>query len=118
MTITSVQHPPGRLWGVAALIAVAVPLPFLLALNVLSAVIRSQVIVPGSPPAEMWFYAIFAIGGLIFFPVAFGLGLLFAITAVRRPRRSGRVMGWIAIAVVVLAIPALWFGYLVWIAGS
>jgi len=119
MTITSVRYPPGRIWGILALIAVAIPLPFLFALVVFSRVVLSQqVVVGGAPTAEAWGYGLIALVGLIFFPVLFLTGLALGIAAVRRPRRSGKAMGWIAIAVVILAIPALWLGYLVWITNS
>jgi hypothetical protein len=107
---------PGRLWGVLALVAVALPLPFLFTLTVLSRVVLNQGPQNGSnPSAEAWAYGLIAFGGLLFFPVLFLLGLGLAIVAVRRPHRAGRVMGWIAIAVVVVAIPLVWFGYQVWI---
>lgn len=115
MTITSLRHPPGRVWGILALIAVAIPLPFLFALNVLSLVVRTST---GAPGSEQWIYGLIAAGGLFFFPILFLLALVFAVTAVTRPRVAGRVMGWIAIAAVILAIPLLWFGYLVWITGA
>ena len=118
-SITRAPARPGRIWGVLALIAVAVPLPFLFTLNVLSAVVQNQASqTGGNPTPEAWAYGLIAFGGLLFFPVFFLLGLAFAITAVTRPRTSGKVMGWIAIAVVLLAIPLIWFGYLVWIINS
>ena len=115
--ITNVKHQPGRVWGVLSLIAVAVPLPFLFALTVLSAVVQRQVTVPGSPSAEEWAYGVLAFGGLLFFPALFFIGLALAIRAVRMPRPAAKAMGWIAIGVVILAIPVLWFAYGVWIFG-
>jgi hypothetical protein len=118
-TITRAPAKPGRVWGILALIAVAVPLPFLFTLNVLSAVVRNQAAQNGAnPTVEAWAYGLIAFGGLLFFPLFFLVGLAFAIAAVTRPRPAGRVMGWIAIAVVTLAIPLIWFGYLVWIINS
>lgn len=118
-TITSVRAQPGRAWGILAIIAVLLPLPFLFALNVLSVVVRNQpAAVGGNYTSEAWGYGLLAFGGLFFFPVLFLLGLAFGIVAVTKPRPLGRVLGWIAIAVVILAIPALWFGYLVWIQNS
>lgn len=110
-TITTMSAPPGRGWGIAALIAVALPLPFLFTLNVLSLVIRSG----SGTGGEGVVYGILAALGLLFLPLFLLLGLSFAIRAVSRPRVAGKVMGWIAISVVILAIPASWFGYLVWI---
>lgn len=112
-TITSVGHRPGRGWGVLSLLAVAIPLPFLLVLNVLALVVRNQLAV--QPTVESTAYGLIAFGGLFFFPVLFVLATVLAVNAVRRPHPAGRVMGWIAIAVVILAIPASWFGYAVWI---
>ena len=114
-TITSVAHRPGRVWGILSLVAVAIPLPFLFVLTILSLVVRSQVSLPGHPTIEATVYGLVAFGGLFFFPVLFVLATVLAVTAVRRPRPAGRVMGWITIAVVILAIPASWFGYAVWI---
>lgn len=115
MTITSLRYPPGRAWGIAALIAVALPLPWLFALNVLSRVVLSQ---DGAPTSEAWVYGLLAVAGLIFFPITLLAATVFAIAAIRRPRRAGKVMGWVALSIVVLAIPAIWFGYLVWIGTS
>ena len=112
MTITSVPNRPGRAWGVAALVAVALPLPCLFALNILSLVVRGSA-QPGG--AEAVIYGILAAVGLFFFPLFFIVGLAFAITAVTKPRPAGKVMGWIAISIVILAIPLIWTGYLVWI---
>ena len=39
-TITSVGNKPGRAWGILSLVVVALPLPFLFALNILSLVVR------------------------------------------------------------------------------
>lgn len=115
MTITSMRYPSGRAWGIAALIAIALPLPWLFALNVLARVVLSQ---EGAQTSEAWVYGLIAVGGLIFFPVTFLVATVFAITAIRRPRRAGKVMGWIALSLVILGIPAIWFGYLVWISNS
>jgi hypothetical protein len=116
-SITSIPQPPGRVWGVLALVAAIIPLPFLLTLNVLSIVVRSQAAAPGTT-AESIFYGLLAIGGLFFFPLFSVLAIVFAVRAVTRPRLLGRVLGWVAIAIVVLSIPLLWTGYLVWIMGA
>lgn len=110
-TITSLKAPAGRVWGILSLIVVALPLPFLFALNVLSLVIRSGAGVGG----EAVPYTFIAVVGLVLFPFLFTLAIVFAVLAVSRPRRAGKVMGWITISIVILAIPACWFGYLVWI---
>lgn len=112
--ITSLPQKPGRIWGILALVAVLIPMPFLFTLNVLSLVVRSQS-TPSGSSAESWAYGLIAFGGLFFFPLFFLLGIFFAIRAVLRPRLAGKVMGWIAIAIVILAIPLIWFGYFVWI---
>lgn len=115
MTITDVRYPPGKAWGIAALVCALLPLPFLVMLNVLSLVVRSAP--EGDPsfiPAQ-WIYGIIAVLGLLFFTVFFLLALAFGIAAVLRPRVAGRALGWTAIGIVILAIPALWTGYLVWI---
>lgn len=117
-TITSVGNRPGRVWGILSLIAVAIPLPFLFVLNILSIVVRNQVSLPGQVTIEATVYGLIAFGGLFFFPVLFVLATVLAVTAVRKPRPAGKLMGWITIAVVILAIPASWFGYLVWITNS
>lgn len=117
-TITRVPTKSGRAWGILALIAVALPLPFLFTLNVLSVVVRNQPFAASNPTSEAWAYGLVAFGGLIFFPLFFLAGLAFGITAVTKPRTAGKVMGWIAIAIVILAIPLLWSGYLVWILNS
>ena len=54
-------------------------------------------------------------GGLFFFPLFAILTIFFAIRAVLKPRVAGKVMGWIAIALLVLSIPLVWNGYAVWI---
>jgi hypothetical protein len=119
MTITRVPGPRGRVWGILALVAVALPLPFLFTLNVLSLVVQNEQQASGGDySAESWAYGLIAAAGLLFFPLLFLIGLALAILAVTRPRFAGRVMGWVAIAVIVLAIPLLWFGYAVWITGS
>jgi hypothetical protein len=110
-TITSLRPPPGRLWGILSLVVVALPLPFLFTLNVLSLVVRTGVGVGG----EAVPYTFIAVLGLVLFPFFFTLAVVFAGLAVSRPRRAGKVMGWITISIVILAIPAAWFGYLVWI---
>ncbi len=114
-TITAVGRKPGRVWGVLSLIAVAIPLPFLFVLNILSLVVRNQVTLPGHPTIESTVYGLIAFAGLFFFPVLFVLATVLAVNAVRRPRFAGKVMGWITIAVVIIAIPLSWFGYAVWI---
>lgn len=116
-TITSVANRPGRVWGILSLIAVAIPLPYLFVLNILSIVVRNQVS-PGQVTIEATVYGFIAFGGLFFFPVLFVLATVLAVTAVRKPRPAGKLMGWITIAIVILAIPASWFGYLVWITNS
>ena len=58
---------------------------------------------------------IVAVLGVLLFTVFFLIALALGITAVTRPRRAGRVLGWASIAIVVVAIPFLWTGYLVWI---
>ena len=116
-TITSLSHKPGRAWGILSLVAVAIPLPFLLVLTVLSVVVRNQAPAAGST-AESWAYGLVAFGGLFFFPVLFLLATVLAVSAVRRPRPAGRVMGWVTIVVVILAIPTSWFAYQVWITNS
>lgn len=114
VNISRVQVPAGRGWGIAALIAVAVPLPFLFALNILSLVIRSSS--AATPPtAESFIYGLLAAGGLLFLPLFFALGILFSVLAITRTRRAGRVMGVIALAVIAISVPLVWFGYLVWI---
>jgi hypothetical protein len=114
-TITGVGHKPGRLWGILSLIVVVMPLPFLFVLMILSAVVRAQGPWSGEPSAEALVYGFIAVGGLFCFPVFFVGATVLAVTAVRKPRLAGKVMGWITIAVVILAIPAVWFAYLVWI---
>lgn len=114
-TITSVGHRPGRAWGILSLVVVAIPLPFLLVLNILSLVVRNQATLPGQTTIEATVYGLIAFGGLFFFPVLFVAATVIAVTAIRRPRLAGKVMGWFTIAVVIFAIPASWFGYLVWI---
>lgn len=110
-TITSLRPPAGRIWGILSLLVVAIPLPFLFALNVLSLVMRTG----SGAGGEAVLYTVIAVIGLIAFPAFFLLALVFAGLAVSRPRRSGKVMGWITISIVILAIPAAWLGYLVWI---
>lgn len=110
-TITSLRAPAGRVWGILSLIVVAIPLPFLFALNVLSLVTRTG----SGAGGEAVLYTFIAVIGLIAFPMFFLLALVFAGLAVSRPRRAGKVMGWITISIVLLSIPAAWFGYLVWI---
>lgn len=116
MTTVFAANPPGKAWGVAALVAALIPLPFLVMLNVLSLVVRSA---PPSDPSfvpAMWIYGILAVLGLLFFTVFYLLAIGLGIRAVSRPRRLGKALGWTAIGLVILAIPALWFGYLVWTA--
>lgn len=116
MSVSFGSHPPGKAWGVFALVFALIPLPFLVMLNVLSLVVRSA---PPSDPSfvpAMWIYGILAVLGLLFFTVFYLLAIGFGIAAVLRPRRAGKALGWSAIALVILAIPLLWFGYLVWTA--
>lgn len=114
VNISRVTVPPGRGWGIAALIAAAVPLPFLFALNILSLVIRSSE-APAIGTPEAWIYGLIAAIGLILFPIFFILGVLFSVLAITRTRRAGRVMGVIALAVIVISVPFVLHGYLVWI---
>ena len=113
-SITSIPQKPGRVWGILALIAVLVPLPFLFVLNVMSVVVRSQPPRTGSSAEELA-YGLIAFAGLFFFPLFAILAIFFAIRAVLRPRVAGKVMGWIAIALLILSIPLVWNGYAVWI---
>lgn len=115
-SITTLGQKPGHAWGILALIVVAIPLPFLFALNVLSLVVRNQP--SGQPTAEATVYALIAFGGLFFFPVLFVAATVLGVTAVRKPRLAAKVMGWVTIAIVILAIPAAWSGYLVWITNA
>jgi hypothetical protein len=115
-TITSMAHKPGRVWGILSLIAVAVPLPFLLVLGILAMVVRNQE--SAGSTVEAGVYGLLAVGGLFFFPLLFVLATVLAVTAVRKPRIAGKVMGWITIGIVILAIPASWFAYQVWITNS
>jgi hypothetical protein len=114
MTFTFESRPPGKAWGVLALIMAVIPIPFLIALNVLSAVVRSA---PAGDPAFVpaaWIYGILAVLGLFLFSFFFLAATALGIAAVSRPRRAGKVLGWSAIAIVILSIPFLWLGYLVW----
>ncbi|MDZ4045228.1 MAG: hypothetical protein U1E32_05545 [Rhodoglobus sp.] len=116
MTITGVPHPPGKAWGVLALAFALVPLPFLVMLNVLSAVVRSA---PEGDPAfipAQWIYGIIAVLGLLFFTVFYLAAIILGVSAVSRPRVAGKVLGWSAIAVVIASMPFIWLGYLVWTA--
>ncbi len=115
-SITSIPQKPGRVWGVLALVAVIIPLPFLFVLNVLSLVVRAQSPQSGAT-AEAWAYGLIAFGGLFFFPLFAVLTTTFGIRAVLRPRIAGKVMGWIAIGALILSIPLVWNGYAVWILG-
>lgn len=113
MSILS-STPPGRAWGVAALVMALIPLPFLVLLNVLSLVVRSA---PPNDPAfvpALWIYGVLAVLGILFFTVFFLAAIGLGIAAVRRPRRAGKVLGWVAIGLVIVSIPAIWTGYLVW----
>lgn len=116
-TITSVGNKSGRAWGIFSLVVVAIPLPFLFVLMILSSVVRAQGPASGEPTSEALVYGFLAVGGLFFFPVLLLAATVLGVTAVRKPRPAGRVMGWITIGIVILAIPALWFAYLVWIVG-
>jgi hypothetical protein len=114
--ISSLPVPPGRGWGILALIAVAVPLPWVFTLVVLSLVVQSRMAGPASGYGpEVWFYGLIASVGLLFFPAFFLAAIALAIRAIRSPRLAGKVMGWIAIAITVITIPLLWVGYGVWI---
>ncbi len=118
MTITSVPYPPGKAWGVFALAFALIPVPFLITLNVLSAVVRSA---PAGDPAFVpaaWIYGILAVVGVFFFTVFYLVALALGISAVTRPRVAGKVLGWSAIAIVIVSIPFLWLAYLVWTAGA
>ncbi len=115
MSSTVVRQPPGKVWGVAAIVFALIPVPFLVLLNILSLVVRGA---PEGDPAfvpAQWIYGIVAVLGVLLFTVFFLIALALGITAVTRPRRAGRVLGWASIAIVVVAIPFLWTGYLVWI---
>jgi hypothetical protein len=114
--ITSLGAPRGRGWGILAIVAVALPLPWLFTLVVLSLVVQSRMVEPSTTfGPEFWFYGAIASAGLLFFPTLMLAGTAFAITAIRAPRRAGKIMGWIAIGITLLTIPLLWVGYGVWI---
>ncbi len=114
--ITSLGAPRGRGWGILAIVAVALPLPWLFTLVVLSLVVQSRMAGPSTTYGpEFWFYGAIASAGLLFFPTFLLVGTAFAITAIRAPRRAGKIMGWIAVGVTLLTIPLLWVGYGVWI---
>jgi hypothetical protein len=114
--ITSLPVPRGRGWGILALVTVALPLPWVFTLVVLSLVVQSRMAGPanGYGP-EFWFYGLIASAGLLFFPAFFLAGIAFAIAAIRSPRRAGKIMGWIAVGTTLVMIPVLWVGYGVWI---
>jgi len=114
--ITSLPAPRGRGWGILALVAVALPLPWVFTLVVLSLVVQSRMAGPlsGYGP-EFWFYGAIASAGLLFFPAFFLAGIAFAIAAIRAPRRASKIMGWIAVGITLITIPLLWVGYGVWI---
>ncbi len=117
-TITTVAPPRGKLLGIFALIAAGIPLPWLFTLDVLSLVVQANPNgVGGTYGPEYWMYGFIAAAGLLFFPVSFLIATALGISAVRSPRRAGKVMGWIALAIVTLAIPLVWLGYGVWIVG-
>lgn len=113
MSILSSQ-PPGKAWGVAALALALIPLPFLVLLNVLSLVVRNAPVGDPSFVPAMWIYGLLAVLGILFFTVFFLAAIALGIAAVRRPRRAGKVLGWVAIGIVILSIPFIWTGYLVW----
>ena len=116
VTITSIAPPKGKLRGILALVAVALPLPWLFALVVLSLVVQAHPAgVDGSYGSEYWAYGTLAAVGLICFPVAYLIAIGLGIAAVQSPRRAGKVMGWITIGIVIISIPLLWLGYAVWI---
>lgn len=112
--VTSIQGPPGRVWGVFALVVAIIPLPFLVMLNVLSYVVRSLPPFDASHSAAAWIYGLVAALGLFFFPIFLVLATWLGVTAVRRPHPRAKVLGWISLAIVVVTIPLLWFGYLAW----
>jgi hypothetical protein len=112
--ISRMPLPPSRGWGIVALIVAGIPLPLLFAINILSLVIRtSPTATLGS--AETWIYGLLAAIGLLLFPLFFILGILFSILAITRIGRPSRVMGSIALAIILISVPFVWFGYLVWI---
>lgn len=107
-------NPPGKAWGVAALVFALIPIPFLVLLNVLSLVVRGA---PEGDPAfipAMWIYGLVAVLGVLFFTVFFLTAIGLGIAAVQRPRVAGKALGWTAIGIVIASMPFLWFGYLVW----
>lgn len=114
-TITSIPNPPGRAWGRLALAAALIPMPFLLALNLLSWIVRSAPADDPSFTAVAWIYGLIAVLGLFFFPLFLVLTTWLAVTAVRKPLPRAKVLGWIAITIVIITIPLLWLGYLVWL---
>lgn len=114
-TITSIQNPPGRVWGRLALAAALIPLPFLLALNLLSWIVRYAPIGDPSFSAVAWIYGLIAVLGLFFFPLFLVLTTWLGVTAVRKPLPRAKLLGWIALAIVIITIPLLWLGYLVWL---
>ena len=114
--ITSLPAPRGRGWGILALVAVALPLPWLFTLVVLSLVVQARMASPATTyGSEFWFYGAIASAGLLFFPIFLLAGIAFAIAAIRSPRRAGKIMGWVAVGITLIMIPLLWVGYGVWI---
>ena len=112
--VTSIPNPPGRIWGVLALVAAIIPLPFLVMLNVLSYVVRSLPSFDASHSAAAWIYGLLAALGLFFFPIFLVLATWFGVTSVRKPHPRAKLYGWVALAIVILTIPMLWLGYLAW----
>lgn len=113
-TITSIPNPPGRVWGTLALAAALIPLPFLIALNVLSWIVRTAPAGDPSFSAVAWIYGLVAVLGLFFFPLFLVLTTWLGVTAVRKPLPRAKLLGWIALGIVIVTIPLLWLGYLVW----
>lgn len=112
--ITSIPNAPGRIWGVLALAVAIIPVPFLVALNVLSYVVRTLPPFDVSHGVAAWIYGLVAALGLFFFPIFLVITTWLGVTAVRKPHPRGKLYGWIALAIVVVTIPLLCLGYLAW----